>query len=297
MDRNQEKALCREMGVLHPGGEDRTGRIRGNALCRTGSFNRWVSSYASLPVLDSGEVALLASRARHGDRMAFERVMSHEVRLALWYAFHTPCPMQIEFDDLVQETLIGIMFAVLRYEPRGYTFSSYAIYYMRWRVGSFINDNATPMHIPASASLDSWRLDRMREDVYKHAGRRITSVDEMSDRMHSSPKRTKDMRNLQRYEFVPLDDADGLTGDEDAVENAVFSSLAAQAVEEVLSTLTDKEALVLRLRYGLGGCPEMSLGEIAELFNRSKERIRQIEKNALERLRYRERARLLVDFV
>ena len=78
---------------------------------------------------------------------------------------------------------------------------------------------------------------------------------------------------------------------------AVFSSLAAQAVEEVLSTLTDKEALVLRLRYGLGGCPEMSLGEIAELFNRSKERIRQIEKNALERLRYRERARLLVDFV
>ncbi len=212
----------------------------------------------------------------------------------------------LSFADLIQEGNLGLMKAVDRYDySRGHKFSTYATWWIRQSINRAIYDKAKTIRVPVHIRELKKRLYKVFYDLLKEEGREPTPED-VAERAEMPLQKVVDVLNLSR-EPLSLETPVGEEGSElgDFIENkAAVSAFDMTTDAELIETtramldgLSPREERILRLRYGIGGESEHTLEEIGRMFNVSRERIRQIEKKALNRLRQSPQSEALHHFL
>ena len=213
----------------------------------------------------------------------------------------------MSFLDLIQEGNIGLMKAVDKFEyQRGYKFSTYATWWIRQAITRSIADQARTIRIPVHMIESINKLVRTSRRLIQEYGRE-PSPDEIADEMNMSTDKVRSILKIAQ-EAISLESPVGDEGDSsfgDFIEdktaespaNATAFSVFQEKLDDVLSSLTEREEKVLRLRFGLGDGYPRTLEEVGSVFNVTRERVRQIEAKALRKMRHPTRARELKSFV
>ena len=266
----------------------------------------YLKEIGKVSLLSADEEIELAKRMENGDEAAKKRLAEANLRLVVSIAKRYVGRGML-FLDLIQEGNLGLIKAVEKFDYRkGYKFSTYATWWIRQAITRAIADQARTIRIPVHMVETINKLIRVSRQLLQELGREPTP-EEIAAEMDMSVDRVREILKISQ-EPVSLEtpigeEEDSHLGDfiqDDNVpvpaDAAAFTLLKEQLVE-VLSTLTDREQKVLRLRFGLDDGRARTLEEVGKEFNVTRERIRQIEAKALRKLRHPSRSRKLKDYL
>ena len=266
----------------------------------------YLKEIGKVSLLSADEEIELAKRMEKGDEAAKKRLAEANLRLVVSIAKRYVGRGML-FLDLSQEGNLGLIKAVEKFDYRkGYKFSTYATWWIRQAITRAIADQARTIRIPVHMVETINKLIRVSRQLLQELGREPTP-EEIAEEMDMPVDRVREILKISQ-EPVSLEtpigeEEDSHLGDfiqDDNVpvpaDAAAFTLLKEQLVE-VLSTLTDREQKVLRLRFGLDDGRARTLEEVGKEFNVTRERIRQIEAKALRKLRHPSRSRKLKDYL
>lgn len=271
-------------------------------------LGRYIKEINKIPLLDRDEETRLAVLAAGGDKAAKDAIVKANLRfvvnVAKKYQNHG-----LDLVDLISEGNIGLLTAIEKFDvSKGYHFISYAVWWIRQSVLKAICEKGRPIRLPMNRVNELVQIEKARKFV---AGRKteeqeITAIAKMLGMEKSHVREmvaiSRDMISLD----AKVENKDGESGTVgDFIKDDKYSNVDEKLMEEslkndiedVLLTLKPNEEKVIRLRYGLGGAKPMSLAQVGEKCNLTKERIRQIEKTAITRMQHPVRARRLSSYV
>ena len=266
----------------------------------------YLKEIGRVPLLSAIEEIELARKVEAGDEYAKRRLAEANLRLVVSIAKRYVGRGML-FLDLIQEGNLGLIKAVEKFDYRkGYKFSTYATWWIRQAITRAIADQARTIRIPVHMVETINKLIRVSRQLLQTLGRE-PSAEEIAEEMEMSPERVREIIKIAQ-EPVSLEtpigeEEDSHLGDfiedQDAPAPAEAASfrLLKEQLEDVLNTLTPREEKVLRLRFGLDDGRARTLEEVGQIFNVTRERIRQIEAKALRKLRHPSRSKKLKDFL
>lgn len=272
----------------------------------TDPVRQYLREIGKVNLLAAEEEVELAKRIEKGDKAAKDKLISSNLRLVVSIA-KKYVGRGLTLLDLIQEGNIGLHRAAEKYDWRkGYKFSTYATWWIRQAITRAIADQARTIRIPVHMVETINKLFRTSRRLMQELGREPTP-EEIGDEMDMDPDRVREIFKIAQettsLEAPVGEEEDSQLGDfiedttaEQPLETA-SRELLKENLNEVLSTLSDREAKVLKLRFGLDGEKPMTLEEVGREFGVTRERIRQIEAKALRKLKHPSRRKKLQDYL
>ena len=265
-----------------------------------------VARRVGLPIADFRAASAELHRSRRVLTAAREEMVKAHLRLVVAIAKKYRRNSSLDLLDLIQEGNMGLMHAVEKFNyRRGVKVSTYAVWWIRQSIARAIADQGRTIRIPVHMTETAGKVLRERRKFRQRQGREAGAA-EIAARAGMPVARVEQVLTMVQ-EPASLDlpvgeDGDTTLGDLIAAPNAVDPQAAAEAsalansVSEALAELTPREQRILRMRFGIGDARDHTLEEVGQVFGVTRERIRQIEAKALEKLRHPSRARKLMTF-
>lgn len=266
----------------------------------------YLKEIGKVPLLDSNYEQELAEKMSAGDEEAKKILVEANLRLVVSIAKRY-VGRGMYFLDLIQEGNLGLMKAVEKFDfQKGFKFSTYATWWIRQAITRSIADQARTIRVPVHMVETINRVLRVSRQLMQELGRE-PSIEEIAGVLNKPVDKIREIMKIAQEpvsletpigeeddshlgDFIPDDDAM-------APADAANSSMLHDELEDVLNTLTKREADVLRLRFGLEDGKSHTLEEVGVVFNITRERIRQIEAKALRKLRHPRRANRLKGYL
>ena len=257
-------------------------------------------------LLDHDRELELAERMSYGDRNAKKELVNSNLRLVVSIAKRY-VRNGMFFLDLIQEGNLGLMKAVEKFDyTKGYKFSTYATWWIRQAITRAIADQARTIRIPVHMVETIHKVSKISRQLVQEKGREPTA-EEIAKELNMSIEKVNEIMKVAQdplsLETPVGEEEDTHLGDfiadddSPAPVDAASQTLLREQLNDVLNTLTPREAQVLRLRFGLDDGQTRTLEEVGKKFNITRERIRQIEAKALRKIRHPSRSKRLKDFL
>ena len=265
-----------------------------------------VARRVGLPIADFRAASTELQRSRRVLTAAREEMVKAHLRLVVAIAKKYRRNSSLDLLDLIQEGNMGLMHAVEKFNyRRGVKVSTYAVWWIRQSIARAIADQGRTIRIPVHMTETAGKVLRERRKFRQRQGREAGAA-EIAARAGMPVARVEQVLTMVQEPAsldVPVgEDGDTTLGDLIAAPNAVDPQAVAEAsalassVSEALAELTPREQRILRMRFGIGDARDHTLEEVGQVFGVTRERIRQIEAKALEKLRHPSRARKLMTF-
>jgi RNA polymerase primary sigma factor len=261
------------------------------------SVKLYMQELRTLPQASEQEMAELFPKIKKGDGEAKKRLIEGNLRLVISIAKRYSC-YGLDFLDLIEEGNVGLIKAIEKYDPKmGYNFSTYAFWWIRQYIQRAILNQTKTIHIPLYAYEAIKKLINVSEEMRRELERQPTTA-ELAKKLRLSIKKTrKFLQEIQVFERVgsldsPLGDKfdifmkDLIREEEKESPDYIVDLIKShEELAEILKKLTSQELRVIKLRYGMVDGKGYNLREVGEKLHLSRERIRQIEMRAVERLK------------
>ncbi len=268
----------------------------------------YLKEIGRIPLLTREEEIRLAQRVEAGDEEAKKKLIDANLRLVVSIA-KKYIGRGLTFLDLIQEGNKGLIRAVEKFDwTKGFKFSTYATWWIRQAITRSIADQARTIRIPVHMVETINKLMRTSRRMMQELGREPTP-EELAKELEITPEKVKVIYKISQN-TTSLEAPVGSDGDEESTlgdfiaddrqispYEATSKQMLKENIDEVLSALSEREALVLKMRFGLDGHDAMTLEEVGRYFNVTRERIRQIEAKALRKLKHPSRRKKLQDFL
>jgi RNA polymerase sigma factor rpoD len=273
------------------------------------SVRLYLREIGKIPLLNAEEEMELAHRVIQGDKKAKDKMAEANMRLVVSIAKRYS-GRGLDFLDLIQEGNTGLLRAVEKFDPdKGFKFSTYATWWIRQAITRAIADQARTIRIPVHMVETINKLLRTQRRMTQELNREPT-IEELSKELDMEPEKIEyvmkikqDISSLDAGVGRDGDEEDSVLGDfiedEDTVspEESATNQLLKEQVNDVLSSLSDREQKIVRMRFGLDNGKSHTLEEVGQEFAVTRERIRQIEAKALAKLRKHKDAKKLYEYL
>lgn len=237
----------------------------------------------------------LATKYQKGDKMARNKLIAANLRLVVAIAKRYSTRTSLSFDDLVQEGNLGLIRSIETFDPtKGFRFSTYAVYWIKQSISRAILNNSRSIRVPIHMLELKRKYNKAQNDLFEILQREPTA-EEIAARMSLKVEKVKELETLIKDPISlnsTLNDEDegtleDLVADpnQERPDEQIDNELRAKAINNILSTLEEREKNIIIARYGLNGTKAKTLDELAVEYKLTKERIRQIEHAALHKLR------------
>ncbi|RKX78240.1 MAG: RNA polymerase subunit sigma [Spirochaetes bacterium] len=259
-----------------------------------------------VPLLTREEEDRYARRAAEGDEEAKNLLIKANLRFVVNVAKKYQ-NQGLPLSDLISEGNIGLMNAIERFDVnKGYHFISYAVWWIRQAILKAICEKSRMIRLPLNRANELVQIEKARKHLQAEKGEEPT-MEEIGKAVNMDPEHVTDLLNISR-DLVSLETPvyaekdSSILGDfiEDSgyrhPEEEIVEKSLKEDINNVLKTLSKKEAEIIKYRFGLNGRHPLSLKEIGDKYNLTKERIRQIEKKALKRLQHPSRSQYLESY-
>lgn len=273
------------------------------------SVRLYLREIGKIPLLSAEEEMDLARRIVEGDKKAKDKMAEANMRLVVSIAKRYS-GRGLDFLDLIQEGNTGLLRAVEKFDPdKGFKFSTYATWWIRQAITRAIADQARTIRIPVHMVETINKLLRTQRRMTQELNREPT-IEELSKELDMEPEKIEYVIKIKQ-DISSLDAGVGRDGedddsvlqdfivDEDTVspEDSASNQLLKEQVQEILSSLSDREQKIVRMRFGLDNGKNHTLEEVGQKFAVTRERIRQIEAKALAKLRKHKDAKKLYEYL
>ena len=254
----------------------------------------YLKEIGMIPLLTAEEELELGRQIAEGDTEARRKMEEANLRLVVAVAKHY-AGKGMQFMDLIQEGNIGLMRAVEKFDyTKGSKFSTYAVWWIKEAILRALDSQSREIRVPVRVAQNMNKISKTERKMEQTLGREV-AAEEIAKELHMT---TEEVERMQSYIKNPVS-LETPVGDEEnsnledfiedtqepTPEEAVAALVQKEEVQEMLSTLTEKEQKILRLRYGLEDGNVHTLEETGQILGVTRERIRQLESRALEKLR------------
>ncbi len=273
------------------------------------SVRLYLRESGKIPLLNAEEELALAQRVVAGEKKAKDKMAEANMRLVVSIAKRYS-GRGLDFLDLIQEGNTGLLRAVEKFDPdKGFKFSTYATWWIRQAITRAIADQARTIRIPVHMVETINKLLRTQRRMTQELNREPT-IEELAKELEMEPEKVEYVMKIKQ-DITSLDAGVGRDGDEeDSVlrdfiededsatpEESAASQLLKEQVQDILSTLSDREQKIIKMRFGLENGKSHTLEEVGQEFAVTRERIRQIEAKALAKLRKHKDSKKLHDYL
>jgi RNA polymerase primary sigma factor len=262
------------------------------------SLQQYLSDIAKIPMVTPQEEVVLTQKIKQGDQAALERLTSANLRFVVSVAKQYESS-GLTLGDLINEGNLGLIKAAKRFdETKGFKFISYAVWWIRQSILQAINDHARIVRLPANKVGDLSKISKASSELEQHLERAAT-VDEIAEILELPVEKVAGtLASASRHISVDAPFSsdeentllDVLQNPGSGTDKEVMDDSLRTEISRSLTMLEKRDREIVELFFGLGGSQPLSLEEIGEKYNLTRERVRQIKDKALARLRHSDRA-------